>query len=115
MKDLSASEITKEALLRLKAQGFTVWRQQNSSYGNRRNIATPGVPDIIGYTSNGRFVGCEVKKNGDKFSKEQVDFLNGLIKGGGVALYAIQEGSQVKIKSFEEVQFKTPKVKPGIF
>jgi VRR-NUC domain. len=115
MKELSASEITKEALLRLKAQGFTVWRQNNLTIGRRKNIATPGIPDIIGYTSNGHFVGCEVKKIGDKFSKEQIGFLNGLIKGGGVALYAIQVGSEVKIKSFEEIQLKETKVKPAIF
>ena len=101
MKELSAAEITKEALLILRSIGHTVWRQQNGSFGNRRNIATPGIPDIIGYNRNGLFVGCEVKKIGDKFSKDQLDFLRALNKGGGGAYYAVQEGSKVVIKNFE--------------
>lgn len=99
--ELTATEITKQALEKLRELGYTVWRQQNSTYGNRKNIATKGVPDIIGYSDTGLFVGCEVKKIGDTFKQDQLNFLRALKKGGGIALYAIQVGSEVKILKFE--------------
>lgn len=101
IKELSASELTKDALMILKARGYVVWRQQNTSYGRRQNIATPGIPDIIGYDRRTvRFVGCEVKKKGDTFSKEQKDFLRDLKDSGGIALYVIQENGQAVIKEY---------------
>lgn len=103
MKELSASDITKEVLLRLSALGYRVWRQNNHATRGRKNHGMIGLPDVIGYTREGVFVGCEVKKIGDTLSQGQIDFLDALQASGGVALCAVQEGYDVKIKKFSEV------------
>lgn len=101
MKELSASDLTKEALIKLRARGNKVWRQQNISYGNRKNIATPGIPDIIGWDCEGRFLAAEVKTKGDRFSQAQQDFLNELKKKGGIALVVTQDGNRAAIKEYD--------------
>lgn len=102
---ISTSDITKEVLLRLRAQGCTVWRNSTWSAGKRKNIITPGIPDVIGYGSSGVFLGCEIKKIGDVFSQEQKEFLRTLKRKGGIALWATQEGGSVVIKIFSDEEF----------
>lgn len=102
-RELTAAEITKEALLKLKARGCVVWRNATWTAGRRRNIVKRGISDVIGYTSKGLFVACEVKTDGDVFSEEQIDFLNGIKSRGGIALWATQFKDGVIIKSFEIV------------
>lgn len=101
-RELTASEITNEVLLNFRTRGWTVWRQNNLTYGKRKNIATPGIPDIIGYAGSGIFIGCEVKKIGDTFKKAQKDFLLALDKSGGYAFYATQEKDKVVIKKMND-------------
>ncbi|KWX82138.1 hypothetical protein AXF24_12490 [Streptococcus pneumoniae] len=91
---------------------------QNTVYGKRKNVATPGIPDIIGFTNSGLFVGREVKKIGDKFSKEQIEFLTRLHAGGGISLYAVEEKGKVIIKNFDGDQTvlkKAASLKQGLF
>jgi hypothetical protein len=47
--DLTASQITQEALMILKARNCQVWRQNNLTVRKRKGIVTKGVSDIIGY------------------------------------------------------------------
>ena len=101
MRELTASQITTEALLKLRARGCTVWRQNNITVRRRKNIVKKGQSDIIGYTSQGVFVACEVKTLGDDFSEDQKKFLKDVAEKKGIALIAIQEGYQVSIKNFE--------------
>lgn len=103
-RELTASDITKTALTLLKLQRVTAWRQNNLTVRRRKGIVTKGVGDILGYTNNGqaRFVGCEVKKIGDKLSPEQTEFLSSLSKSGGYALIATQVGNRVELISFDE-------------
>src|SRR6185369_7563961 len=104
MRELTASEITNEVLLRFRAKGWTVWRQNNLTYGKRKNIATPGIPDIIGYTGSGTFIGCEVKKIGDTFKPAQKKFLLALDIADGYAFYATQENDKVVIKPIRHAE-----------
>jgi hypothetical protein len=114
IRELTAQEITNEALLKLKALGCTVWRHNNSAIKRRKNVATPGIPDIIGYDPKGRFIGCEVKKIGDKFSEDQKQFLAALEERNGQAMYAVQEGSEVVIKYYEMIQQEAGKDKQAV-
>jgi hypothetical protein len=104
-RELSASEITQTALLLLKAQRITAWRQTNLTVRKRKGIVNKGVGDILGYTNNGimaRFVACEVKKIGDTLSDAQKEFLAAVHKANGLSLIATQVGSQVKLIPFDE-------------
>lgn len=102
MRELSASEITAEVLLKLRAIGYTVWRQNNLAVRGRKHNGRKGVSDVIGHTSKGLFVGCEVKTLKDVLSQDQKDFLKGVKQSGGIALVATQEKQEVVIKPFEE-------------
>ena len=102
MRELSASEITAEVLLKLRAIGYTVWRQNNLTVRRRKNIVNKGVSDVLGYTGKGLIVACEVKTIRDVLSEDQKDFLRGIKNKGGVALVATQKVYQVVIKPFEE-------------
>lgn len=101
-RELTAQEITKEVLLKLRIKGYTVWRQNNLTWGRRKNIVKHAVSDIIGYSDKGLFVACEVKKIGDVFSDEQKEFLNGIGKRGGLAFWATQKGANVEIYVFNQ-------------
>ena len=102
MKELSASEITAEVLLKLRAIGYTVWRQNNLAVRGRKHNGRKGVSDVLGYTGKGLIVACEVKTIRDVLSEDQKDFLRGIKNKGGIALVATQEKQEVVIKPFEE-------------
>lgn len=99
--DLTASDITNEVIARFTANGWTVWRQGNLTYGRRKNIVTKGVPDIVGFTERALWVACEVKTKRDKFSDDQIKFLRNLQKCGGMAYWATEENGKVVIRNFE--------------
>lgn len=103
MNELTASEITNEALRLLRTYGLTVWRQSNRGVKFRQNLTKPGIPDIIGWSKEGKFVACEVKKNGDRLSKEQKEFLRSLFLSGGLAFVATQLGNSVSIKNYDPI------------
>ena len=41
-----------------------------------------GMPDIIGYSHDGRAVYCEVKSEGDRLSQDQIEFMDAAQKAG---------------------------------
>lgn len=91
MKELSANEITKMAISYLNATGHYVWRQNNHHTPGRKFIGMKGLPDIIGYCKrSGISVFCEVKKNGDKLSEDQISFLT-LAEQNGCQVYIAHE------------------------
>ena len=76
--DVTAGELTRQTIELLRLSGCTVWRQNAGAVlkgGRRIELAPSGVPDIIGYTSNGTFVALEIKVGKDRLSQAQVDFL----------------------------------------
>lgn len=48
-------------------------------------VGFPGLADIVGQLRDGRLFALEVKAPGGKASKEQQDFINLVIRNGGVA------------------------------
>ena len=53
--------------------------------GRPIRIGVPGMPDILGQLKDGRLLGVEVKKPGDKPRKEQLEFLDMISKNNGVS------------------------------
>lgn len=101
MKELSASEITKKALAILDERNVEAWRQANMTYGKRKGVATPGVPDILGFNrSTGLLVVAEVKKIGDTMKPAQHAFLSKVKSSGALAFVATQEGDQVVLNEY---------------
>jgi len=52
-------------------------------------IGKTGVSDIIGFMKDGRFLAIEKKRQGEKVSDKQSEFINNIKKCGGVAGLAI--------------------------
>jgi hypothetical protein len=76
-------------------RGVIAWRNNSGTaqvkMGQKEywvQLAPKGTPDIIGYMSDGKFLGIEVKKPGGVVSKEQQDFLNDLNDKGGLGFVA---------------------------
>lgn len=105
LKPTSANALTQEAIRVLTLKGYVVWRCQTVGVWDvtkrvfRRNSATKGVSDIIGFKKGegARFVAIEVKVGKDKLSPEQVTFLESVEKAGGIALVIRNSDDLVKI------------------
>lgn len=75
--ELNKSQITIDALNELTFRGCKVWRNNNVAIRGRKFIGELGVPDIIGFhRTSGVAVYCEVKTINDRFSNEQIIFMN---------------------------------------
>jgi hypothetical protein len=100
-RELSASEITQQALLMLKAKGFEVWRQNQIPVRGRIFTGRKGQSDIMGFErATGRMVAAEVKKIGDTLKPDQIEFLGMVKKSGAHAFVVRQVGSEVKIEDY---------------
>jgi len=82
--DISANELTKWAKLNLGYIGFRLNRVNNIPYGKRKGTIEKGWADLQGYSPEGIYVAIEVKKLGDKLSKEQKERLEDIHKCGGI-------------------------------
>lgn len=47
-----------------------------------------GASDLIGWSSTGKFMACEVKTESGKLSDEQINFLMAVHSAGGIAIIA---------------------------
>ena len=90
-KHYTASELTEYALHQLTMMGFTAWRQNNLAVRGRKFIGKKGMPDIIGYDSEGCAVWCEVKTINDKISEHQIDFMTDAMHAGCRVLICMQD------------------------
>lgn len=68
-----ANKLTQEVIKILNARGNFVWRNNNLATPGRKNNVLKGVPDIIGVTKKGMFIGIEIKIE-DKQSEDQKAF-----------------------------------------
>lgn len=94
MKQLTAGEITEQAMCRLKENGFEVWRHNQIGKTNRKFKGAKGCADITGYHKvTGIRLECEVKKIGDKLSDEQKEFLEKIKAANAHALIAHDNGN----------------------
>lgn len=106
-KELSASDITKDALLILQARNCKAWRQVNTSVRGRKGIVKKGVSDILFFNrSTGLMGACEVKKIGDTLSDEQIEFLSELHVAGGIAMVATQRKEKTELEFFVDYYTK---------
>ena len=76
-------DIQKEILDFLRSIGYLAIKQNNIGI-----YARAGVPDIIACSSEGKFIGIEVKRPGQKPKPIQDAFLDAINKIGGVAFCA---------------------------
>lgn len=77
----------------LQQNGIFVWRQNSGAVrvGKRfiRFTSIKGVSDIIGLTSDGRFIAVECKREkGGVLSPEQKMFLESVKRNGGIGIVA---------------------------
>lgn len=92
----NANSLTKAIVEFLCRNKWIAWRQNNGGVYDakikkyRRNPHhKKGVSDIIGFhRKNARFIGVEIKVNGDKASIEQKLFIEDIIKAGGIGIFA---------------------------
>lgn len=101
--NLTKGQITTYALAYLSVCRYDCWRNNNATVArNRHFIGRLGVPDIAGISrDNGKAMYCEVKAKGDKFTQEQVDFLNNLTRYGGHACVAYEHEEGAKVSSWQ--------------
>lgn len=102
-KELTSSDITKDALLILKARNIECWRQNNLTVRKRKGIVHKGVSDIVGYNkSTGQALFVEVKKIGDVLSDEQILFLSKAYTAKCICLIATQKRGETVLIDFKE-------------
>ena len=87
---LDKAILRKVCLEELVMRGFDCWRNNNHTTPGRKFIGRKGVPDIIGIAEDGKWVACEIKTLGDKFSQAQIDFLNSLAVRGAHAFIGVE-------------------------
>jgi hypothetical protein len=98
MTQSETNRITTQALAILTALGCHVWRQNNVSVRGRRFVGLKGVPDIVGMTRSGTFIGVEVKGPGDKQSEWQVRFSYRCTDRGAIYICASHSDDILKHK-----------------
>ena len=101
-RTLTAGQLTRWAETRLMEAGHEVWRQNNIAVRGRKFTGRKGVPDIIGHTSEGLAVYCEVKTEGDRLSDDQTAFLSKASRAGCVTLIAYQRSGVLHLKSWAD-------------
>ncbi len=94
MKYKSTEKATQLLILKaLQAAGYFVWRQNSLGFavgGHMYRSGIPGLPDIIGMTKTGTFLGIEVKdiKKSSKQSDNQLEFQRLTNANGGIYVLA---------------------------
>lgn len=119
-KSSEANDLTKSAIYLLTLKGFNVWRQNNNAVFDpktgrfRSNSAKKGVPDIIGASPHGKFVGIEIKAGKDTVSDDQEQFMLDMDRVGA---YTCVARSIEDVQEFIDYYFETEKTetKPAPF
>lgn len=100
--ELSKSVITRDALMELSFRGCFVWRNNNIAIRGRKFIGERGVPDITGFhKKTGVAVYCEVKTINDRFSMDQIIFMNRAKLAGCHCLVASDDNGKTKISEWQ--------------
>lgn len=102
MRELTAGQITRDAMLILENRNCFVWRNNNLAVPGRKFIGLKGVPDIVGFQKlTGLAVYCEVKTKNDKFSEYQRNFMIRAKTAGCMCLVAFDNNGKTEIKSWD--------------
>lgn len=103
---LTKDEITRDAIIKLRAGGARVRKVHNvSAYKKRKGQVEPGISDIEGYTAKGIIVMCEVKTENDKLSQPQIERLMDCTICGGLTLLATEKNGSTVLTPFKETIF----------
>ena len=100
-----SSAVTKYCIDVLTYNGYFVWRQNNVGVFDpikkiyRSNSSKKGVPDIIGITPTGKFIGIEVKIGKDKVSTFQLEFHQQAEKLGAVTAIVTEKNFVQVVKN----------------
>lgn len=87
------SALMRQIMVRASELGGRLLRNNNGAYkiGKRfirYGVGGPGGSDLIGWTHDGRFVAVEVKA-GSPTTKEQLQFLQEVIRSKGIGILAL--------------------------
>jgi hypothetical protein len=100
--ELTKSQITTDALAELTFRGCKVWRNNNVAIRGRKFIGERGVPDIVGFhRTTGVAVYCEVKTINDRFSMDQIIFMNRAKLANCFCVIASDEKGKMKLSEWE--------------
>lgn len=100
--ELTKSQITTDALAELTFRGCKVWRNNNVAIRGRKFIGELGVPDIVGFhRESGVAVYCEVKTINDRFSTDQIIFMNRAKLANCFCFVASDENGKMTLTQWE--------------
>lgn len=114
-KPLVSEKVIQDSIIELlNKSGFFVWRNNvGSVQRDRFSVKTglwqktfymfgkKGLPDIIGCTPSGTFLGIEVKTQSGKVSPEQKETLESLANRGAIAFVARSVADAIKVLGLE--------------
>ncbi len=103
--DISANDLTKWAKKSLEFIGFRLNRVNNIPWGKRKGTVEKGWADLQGYDSTGKYAAIEVKKIGDKLSKEQIDRLQDIFNCGGIVYICTEKDGQPALIEWSKIKF----------
>jgi len=87
---VSEAEVQKAIMQFLRYRGTFFFRNNSGAYSDKDSgrfirFGSKGAGDLIAIYPDGRFWSVEVKREGGKLSDDQIAFLCGVRKAGGVA------------------------------
>jgi hypothetical protein len=102
MKELTAGQITRDAMLMLEDRNCFVWRNNNLAVPGRKFTGLKGVSDIIGFQKiSGIAVYVEVKTKNDKVSEYQRNFMIRAKTAGCIVLIAYDDEGKTNLKTWQ--------------
>jgi|TARA_R100000501_G_C2612160_1_gene106500 Holliday junction resolvase len=84
---MTGSELQKEVMEYMRANGYLVWKNHNIGVRGRTIGYLKGLPDIFAL-KHGTFFAIEIKGKGDRLTLDQQNWLNDLTYKGAIAFVA---------------------------
>jgi hypothetical protein len=103
--DITANELTQWAKKNLEFVGYRLNRVNNIPFAKRKGTIQKGWADLQGYTSSGIYVAVEIKKIGDKISKEQKERLDDIHKCGGIVYICTEVDKKATLIEWSKMKF----------
>lgn len=102
--DISANDLTKWAKKYLESYGIKLNRVNNIPYGKRKGTIEKGWADLQGFDKNGKYVAIEIKKIGDKLSKEQKELFEEIWNCNGLIFICTEQDGKPILIEWEEMR-----------
>jgi len=104
-KELTASDLTKWAKAEGERLGMRLNRVNNIPVRRRKGTIEKGWADLQGYNQTGLYVAIEVKKIGDRLSKDQIERLNDVASCGGLAFICTQQSLKPILEKWTKTEY----------